>query len=654
MNNHMIWASTSQNQQTYAVFRKTFLSMQMPTSAIIDIFADNRYLLWINGCYVERGPCRFDPRMPAYDTLDIVNYLHEGQNSIVVLVHYFAVKSMSIGDQCARMMDNGPGFAAQLRLISSGKNEQITTDSTWRVSTKTRFQNSPGTYTSICDNIDARLDLGEWEKPEFDDSGWNFAIPIDGSKWGQLRPRPIPLLRQEVLTPNVVSQSKSPKPYLPLEISQHNQIVLDVDKVVQGFCILDFEAESGTELDVHFRVISDKNEAEGEKHCRYIAKDGPQTYMSTDTFGFKYIVLTILTGHLKLTKATVVDRRYPFKRLGSFASNDDVLNKIWNICLNTIEVCTEDAYTDCADRERAQWLGDSVMLEYPMTLATQETVSQFCEPPLNDQRLLKKVLSDVALSQLPDGRLQPMRPSEYPEGNRHGVIEDFSCYWVHGIKEVYDNTGDKEFVITMMPTLLKLTEHFLKSQTSRGLSNLEEFCIFSNPLAYKVCEGATVNAAIYDALKKASYLCRIIGDEQNSHRFVHESEKLKLAYNEYLWDEKAKSYYGSIVNGCSTPATGHAAMIALYYGLVPQERYKSVFDFMMQQLPGENLFTFGYLFFFKVLYDQNNKYYDELVLETIRDKWSHMLNYETGTVSEGFHGGSPVHNFGAVPAFFFK
>jgi hypothetical protein len=28
-----------------------------------------RYMLWINGRYVERGPCRFVPAHPEYDTL---------------------------------------------------------------------------------------------------------------------------------------------------------------------------------------------------------------------------------------------------------------------------------------------------------------------------------------------------------------------------------------------------------------------------------------------------------------------------------------------------------------------------------------------------------------------------------------------------------
>jgi alpha-L-rhamnosidase len=45
-------------------FRKEIKMKRLPREAKIMIFADSRYLLWINGKYAERGPCRFDPKGP--------------------------------------------------------------------------------------------------------------------------------------------------------------------------------------------------------------------------------------------------------------------------------------------------------------------------------------------------------------------------------------------------------------------------------------------------------------------------------------------------------------------------------------------------------------------------------------------------------------
>ena len=59
----MVWLdSAPEGKQVYAVFRKEIRLAQSPKVAILHLFADSRYILWINGQYVERGPCRFDHR----------------------------------------------------------------------------------------------------------------------------------------------------------------------------------------------------------------------------------------------------------------------------------------------------------------------------------------------------------------------------------------------------------------------------------------------------------------------------------------------------------------------------------------------------------------------------------------------------------------
>ena len=40
-------------------FRKSFNLARIPASASLQLFADARYILWVNGTYVERGPARF-------------------------------------------------------------------------------------------------------------------------------------------------------------------------------------------------------------------------------------------------------------------------------------------------------------------------------------------------------------------------------------------------------------------------------------------------------------------------------------------------------------------------------------------------------------------------------------------------------------------
>ena len=38
--------------------------------------------------------------------------------------------------------------------------------------------------------------------------------------------------------------------------------------------------------------------------------------------------------------------------------NDETLNKLWALCARSCQVFSEDAYVDCADRERTEWMDD--------------------------------------------------------------------------------------------------------------------------------------------------------------------------------------------------------------------------------------------------------------------------------------------------------
>ena len=93
-------------KQVYAVFRKTFELKEKPKTATLRLFANSPYILWINGKYVDRGPCRFDPKGPEYDTLDVARLLQAGPNIVAIAVHSFhdGADSSNVALFCGRIM----------------------------------------------------------------------------------------------------------------------------------------------------------------------------------------------------------------------------------------------------------------------------------------------------------------------------------------------------------------------------------------------------------------------------------------------------------------------------------------------------------------------------------------------------------------------
>jgi len=691
----MIWLdSATTGEQAYVVFRKQFELKKRVNNAELRIFADTRYILWINGKYVERGPCRFDPKRPGYDILDITPYLRVGCNVIAVLVHHYPIGNFTKWwDQCARMMDHSPGLTAALEILFNKSGKQlIVTDSSWKASKNTMYQNVPGEYNSVPDNIDARRNSGDWTSCLFDDSKWESASAVDGNKWGKIIPRPIALLRETTIIPrNIIKETVEEKTdyrikelakILPITMETAHELVIDVGKTVQAYSVLEFNAEEGSNIEVDYATLFYQRDSVPTRIFsrtilnKYIAKAGRQRYISGDTFGFRYLVVKVVTGKIVLNKVQVVDRKYPFDRVGSFSCNDSLLNKLWNVCVNTIEVCSEDAYVDCADRERAQWMADGYKMNFPVSrtsLAVRDKNGQY---NYSDFRLLKNMLYTMALSQLPDGRLQPMRPSMYPIEGKHGVIDDYSCLWVQAVREYYERTEDIDFIKEMWPIVDKSMNYFLNRRSERGLVNAVEFIYFDNPLRYIECEGASVNAYIYGSLRDAEYIARVIGKTDKEAYFRKAANELYENFNKYLWNESVNSYDGAIIGKKTpsmfdtppsysekytgeyfqnnhTPPTAHAALMALYYKIVPENRYDSVLIYMLN-CSEENSIWWPYTsrFFIDVLYSQNNPQLDIKILNYIRKSFGHMANYETGTTSESWNGGSFVHESGAHPAYF--
>ena len=147
----MIWDAVDTSSPASVGFRKEITLSGTPASATLHVFADTRYMLWINGTYVARGPNRFDPKRPEYDTLNVGNYLNKGENMLAVLVQSHLSNY--------RFINHTPGLG--LLLQTKGKDghvlERFATDTTWRSSASTRFAPPVVMLSGITDRVD------EWQ-----------------------------------------------------------------------------------------------------------------------------------------------------------------------------------------------------------------------------------------------------------------------------------------------------------------------------------------------------------------------------------------------------------------------------------------------------------------------------------------------------------
>ena len=195
----------------YLYARRSLALAQQPSRARVHITASDRYVLYVNGAYVGRGPARSDPRRKSYDTHDVVSRLRSGANVIAVRAYHYGAVAQGEGwhSQSGNSYTVGEraGLWAELEIaLPDGASEVCGTDSRWKLRPATAWNRDvpplEGTFGSP-EVYDASADPPDWMRVEFDDSDWPPAweIPPRELDWFLLEPRSTPLLREREVRP---------------------------------------------------------------------------------------------------------------------------------------------------------------------------------------------------------------------------------------------------------------------------------------------------------------------------------------------------------------------------------------------------------------------------------------------------------------------
>ena len=75
----------------FCYLRRTVQLDSVPTSVPARVTADSRFVLFVNGVEVARGPARSIPERLAWTEIDLAPYLRAGRNAIAALVRFYGV-----------------------------------------------------------------------------------------------------------------------------------------------------------------------------------------------------------------------------------------------------------------------------------------------------------------------------------------------------------------------------------------------------------------------------------------------------------------------------------------------------------------------------------------------------------------------------------
>ncbi len=620
--------SAKEDQNRFVYFRKTFDLASKVAKAIIHISADGRYQLFVNGQFIGRGPARCDPAFQYYDSYDIAPHLQAGTNVIAVLGHSYgqamAWYQLPRHEHAQRFGCGGIFVQADLHI---GKQIlAVDSDASWRYLESSAWQQDTSAgAVGFVEVYDARLAPIDWQGLEFDDSSWkNAALLLEPARPRTPMVRPFPTMvardiphllerSQYALAlhrcaevnevPNMLSlpQQIGAETLYDLENCQVDEIdnvltskgkstfhtvpgkavaiVLDFGGTVTGRPVFTLTAPAGAIIDIGCSERLQADHIEPRAHTfltsenidRVITRAGQQTWERFEWTGFRYLQLTIRNAQegLIIHDLSLNFTCYPSTQEGSFECSDELLNKIWQAGVNTLQLCMHDGFEDCPQREQRQFVGDTYV----------EMLVNFMS--FGDRDLSAKFLRQVQQSQRADGMTQTSTPSDMAAWAKT-AITDYALYWLMAIREYVRYTGDTEIVTELFPGVERVIAWFERFLDADGLLNEPPHWIFIDWAELdKRGECTALNAQFAHTLEISAQLAEIYGLAGRAKTWREQANEIKASINLHLWDEKRGVYVDGRVKGVQSQRVSQQTNgLCLAYGIVPIERQERLISYI--------------------------------------------------------------------------
>ncbi|MFD2117148.1 family 78 glycoside hydrolase catalytic domain [Paenibacillus yanchengensis] len=190
----------------WRLFRKQFY-IDAAEPLILKLTADARYVVYINGQLLGRGPVRSWQTSLAYDEYNITHLVRIGQyNSIAVLVMHYGVSTF-------QYLRGRGGLLAQIDATTNTYAEQskfspiVTTDDSWKTTIHASYATRASRISCqlpFVEMFDANQAEVDWFARDFDDSNWDSATVIGAvgmHPWTEIVATDIPPLTETAVDP---------------------------------------------------------------------------------------------------------------------------------------------------------------------------------------------------------------------------------------------------------------------------------------------------------------------------------------------------------------------------------------------------------------------------------------------------------------------
>ena len=628
-NSKWIWIKNGGGNDEYADFIESFDYKAGQVKIYLSV--DSDYTLFINGTFVESNQfCDFE-HYKNYDEIDITKYLVQGKNRMYLLVWHFGKISMRYR----------PALAGAIYEVVCGDEKLCVS------SDKTLSRKNPCYQNGRCKDITPQLGLGfAYDANNEDDciiTGCGFdqsVVVADKScKFVHRVGQKMKLGKEKQLN------------YIKKIDDRH--YLVDLGEETVGLPVLRFESEEKQKIifawgehiidgcvrrNLHIRDFS----------IEYTAKPGKNDYTNYMLrLGLRYVEI-FAEKPISLLYAGVIPQYYPTTRTKAVLNNE-LDQRIYDLCVRTLELSMMEHYVDCPWREQCLYAFDSrnQMLcgYYAFEGGNAEYVKANIKLIINDTRA--------------DGLLS----ITYPSGNKL-AIPSFSLHFYTTMREYYEHTGDVELLKEAYPKLISVMEAFTNNVENGLLKRFNgeghwNFYDWSDNLSGALGQTETNtpdlvgNGLFIRALKNLKYICSVLGEDFKYDQVLQTAIQRT---REAFFDPDTGLF--TLVSGEHTyTALGNA--IAITNGMCTEDEARFICKAIKSGKASPTSLSLK-PFVYDALIMTDLSYKDD-ILEEIHKNYGKMLDdgatsaWETEKGAEDFGGaGSLCHGWSAIPVYYYN
>ncbi len=561
------------------------------------ITADDYYKLYINGEYVGQGPRPAYTTRYNYNRYDISNYIKPGKNNICVRVYYQGVinRTWVSGDNRMMLLADifkdekhcaGTEIFTQCHKINGYIKSSLTTQ---------------GHNTQFVENYDFNLP---------NEARAVLPYPYEYTFHNE----PSPALEIEYFTPKLCKLGD-------------NDYFADLGREIVGSLMLDIVGTLNQKITIQ---QAEELNSDGTLkcplrcHCSYETQltlsGNDDTYNEYDYKGFRYLRV-FSESDFELSSLKIAVRHHPFKQIIDLETDNELLKRIWTLCIDTAKYATQELFLDCPTREKGEYFGDFAVSGLAHLYATGDT--QMYKHALYDFA----DTSDVHIGLMAVGSCSFMQE-----------IADYSLLFPVVLYNYYKYSADIGTVRELLPVSLDMLRYFMQFAREDGLlynmcdkwnlvdwpPNLRDNYDAPNDNPRNICHNV-LNAFYIGAHIYHDKLADLVGEQK-----LGMANSLTKAFNNAFFKSEL-GLYTDTAESCHSAI--HSNVLPLFYGFAPQNAKENI----VNQIQEKGLCCGVYFSYFvlKALTQAGRR---DIALSLILDSryWANMLSEGATTTFEAW------------------